>query len=96
LYLIHKQEAEKKTLDLARAVEATRLTTSDLSPPARPHLLILPKEFHHWGSNIPICETMKPQRRLSQNIKQRVTEEDTQCQPLTSMYTYTHTLLTEI
>lgn len=45
--LIYKQEAERTNWErFVRAFEISEPTSSNTTPPIRPHLLSLPKEFH--------------------------------------------------
>lgn len=47
LHLICKMEAEGERLGLAEVSEISKAHLSDTPPPARPHLLILLKQFYH-------------------------------------------------
>ena len=51
--LVGSRESET---ELVWAFETPKPTSNDTPPPARPHLLILPKQFHHREPNIPIYQ----------------------------------------
>ena len=42
------------------ALETSKLAPNDTLVPTRPHLLILPKQFHQLGPSIQTCEPMWP------------------------------------
>lgn len=56
LRLICKQEADRETLGMVPGFQTPKPTSSDKSPPARPHLLILPKQSTNREPGIQISE----------------------------------------